>query len=184
MATTTGHRAQRHPLRLRLKVTGRHQLSGLRERLDQWLLAQHVSAPERAAVILATDEAINNAILDAERSAEPIAVEVAVSLFGNYICIEVRDRGSGLKGVCTDLSRPPSQESESGRGLYLMRELMGSLELVPRSQGTLVRMTKRLSTEPGHRHATTVRRHHRARQDPHGEASEDPSGWEEERLAS
>ena len=38
----------------------------------------------------------------------------------------------------------PDEAAEHGRGLYLMGQLMESLELVPRSQGTLVRMTKRL----------------------------------------
>ena len=65
----------------------------------------------------------------------------------DYVCIEVRDAGEGAKGACVDLAKLPGEAAEHGRGLYLMGQLMGSLELVPRSHGTLVRMTKRLSQQ-------------------------------------
>ncbi len=71
-------------------------------------------------------------------------MEATVSLIADYVCVEVRDTGAGAKGVCVSLVKLPEQADEHGRGLYLMGQLMESLELVTRSQGTLVRMTKRL----------------------------------------
>ena len=94
--------------------------------------------------MLATEEALNNALLACE--AADCRVEAIVSMIANYVCVEVRDAGAGAgaKGACLNLATLPAAQAEHGRGLYLMGQLMESLELVPRSQGTLVRMTKRL----------------------------------------
>ena len=92
--------------------------------------------------MLATEEALDNALLAGE--AADCQVEAIVSLIANYVCVEVRDAGAGAKGACLNLATLPAAQAEHGRGLYLMGQLMESLELVPRSQGTLVRMTKRL----------------------------------------
>ena len=97
---------------------------------------------EREAIVLAAEEAANNALLACEDS--ECRVEVIVSLIADYFCLEVRDAGVGIRGVCADVAKLADESAEHGRGLHLMSELMDSLELVSRSQGTLVRMTKRL----------------------------------------
>ena len=106
--------------------------------------------------MLATAEALDNALL----ACQPVdcKVEVIISLIADYVCIEVRDAGGGIRGGCLDLVKLADQGEEHGRGLYLMRELMESLELVPRSQGTLVRMTKLLGgREPADRPKDSTR---------------------------
>ncbi|MGO8684270.1 MAG: ATP-binding protein [Thermoleophilia bacterium] len=128
------------------------QLRTLRAQLRALLTPRHVTKVEREAIVLATEEAVNNALLACEYDA--CRVEVVVSLIADYICVEVRDKGAGLKGSCVNLTKLTDESAEHGRGLYLMHELMESLELVPRSQGTLVRMIKRLGEresddEPG-----------------------------------
>ena len=87
-------------------------------------------------------EALNNALQACRPSA--CRVEAIVSIIAGHVCVEVRDVGGGTKGACVNLAELPDKSSEHGRGLYLMGQLMESLELVPRSHGTLVRMTKRL----------------------------------------
>ena len=101
-----------------------------------------MAAADCEAVVLATVEALNNALQACSPSA--CRVEAIVSVIGVYVCVEVRDGGAGARGACVNLARIPDEAAEHGRGLYLMGQLMGSLELVPRSRGTLVRMTKRL----------------------------------------
>jgi anti-sigma regulatory factor (Ser/Thr protein kinase) len=127
---------------LRMALHSFAELVVLRRQLRQLLGAKHAAAAEREAIVLATEEAANNALLACERL--DCQVDVAVSFLADYICIEVRDAGVGSKGACVNLAQPADDSAEHGRGLYLMQELMESLELVPRPQGTLVRMTKRL----------------------------------------
>ena len=94
--------------------------------------------------MLATAEAANNALLACR--ATPVGGAERL-LIGQFVCIEVRRRwrrrGRRL------LDRLAGQDAEHGRGLHLRGELMESLEFVPRSRGTLVRMTKRLARLDG-----------------------------------
>jgi anti-sigma regulatory factor (Ser/Thr protein kinase) len=127
---------------LRVVLSSSAELVSFRQQLRGLLVARRVTKAEREAIVLAAEEAANNALLACE--AAECQVEVIVSLIADYVCVEVRDAGAGIKGVCLDLTKLADESAEHGRGLYLMGELMESLELVPRSQGTLVRMTKRL----------------------------------------
>lgn len=127
---------------LRVVLSGSPELVSFRQQLRELLGAKQVTQGEREAIVLAAEEAANNALLACEASG--CQVEVIVSLIADYVCVEVRDAGAGIKGVCADLAKLAGESAEHGRGLYLMGELMESLELVSRSQGTLVRMTKRL----------------------------------------
>jgi anti-sigma regulatory factor (Ser/Thr protein kinase) len=118
------------------------QLGRFRRQLRNLLASEQVAAADREAVVLAAVEALNNALQACQPSA--CRVEAIVSVMAGYVCIEVRDVGEGAKGACVNLAKLPDEAEEHGRGLYLMGRLMESLELVPRSHGTLVRMTKRL----------------------------------------
>ena len=131
---------------LRLVLDSSAELAAMRRQLRQLLIAEQVSQSEREAIVLAAEEAANNALLSCGDS--ECRVEVIVSLIADYVCLEVRDGGVGIRGVCADVARLADESAEHGRGLHLMSELMESLELVSRSHGTLVRMTKRL---PGRR---------------------------------
>ena len=95
--------------------------------------------------MLATVEAADNALLACPAS--DCRIEVIVSLIADYVCIEVRDSGAGVRGACLNPGKLVASNAEHGRGLYLMDQLMESLELVPRERGMLVRMTKRLRDE-------------------------------------
>ena len=123
-------------------VNGPDQLASIREQLRCLLIGEGVGVSEREAIVLATAEALDNALLACRPP--DCRVEVLVSLIAHYVCIEVRDAGAGIRGACLNLPKLADAGQEHRRGLYLMRELTESLELVPRSQGTLVRMTKLL----------------------------------------
>lgn len=132
---------------LRLVVDRPAQLANFRRELRALLLERGLVEGEREAIVLAAVEALSNALQVCEDA--NCRIEVLVSLVADYVCVEVRDAAQGFKGVCLDLEVPEACE-EHGRGLYLMRTLMQSLEVVPRPRGTLVRMVKRLEAE-GHR---------------------------------
>ncbi len=57
--------------------------------------------------------------------------------------MEVLDCGGGFDVTCEgiDVAQPLD---EHGRGIFLMRRFMDTLEVVPNGVGCLVRMTKRL----------------------------------------
>ena len=95
--------------------------------------------------MLAAAEALSNALQACE--VVDCQIEVVVSLIADYVCVEVRDADERFKGACLDLVEVAGETEERGRGLYLMRTMMESLEIVPRSRGTLVRMIKKLQAE-------------------------------------
>jgi anti-sigma regulatory factor (Ser/Thr protein kinase) len=130
---------------LRLLVDKPSQLAGFRARLRTMLDDRGLRKDEREAIVLACAEALNNALQGCE--AAECHIEVVVSLISDYVCVEVRDADERFRGVCLDLIEVPGNAEEHGRGLLLMRALMQSLELVPRSRGTLVRMVKKLEAE-------------------------------------
>jgi anti-sigma regulatory factor (Ser/Thr protein kinase) len=129
---------------LRLLVDRPAQLAGFRRRLRKMLDDRGLHEDEREVIVLACSEALNNALQACDVT--DCNVEVVVSLISDYVCVEVRDADELFKGVCLDLIEVPGPTEEHGRGLYLMQTLMQSLELVPRSRGTLVRMVKRLDS--------------------------------------
>jgi anti-sigma regulatory factor (Ser/Thr protein kinase) len=149
------HRLDRE---LRVSLAGASEVAGFRRDLRAMLGRTRLADADREAVVLAATEAVENALLACRDPA--CKVDASVSLVAGYVCVEIRDAGKGFAGVCVDPAKLARQTDEHGRGLHLMHELMESLELVPRSQGTLVRMTKRL-----------------------GECEEDDPGTESQRLA-
>lgn len=126
----------------RVRVDHPAQLGGFRRRLRALLREQGLRAAEREPIVLAAVEALSNALRVCD--VKDRSVEVTVSLVADYVCVEVRDAAEGFKGVCVELIENAGETEEHGRGLYLMRQLMESLELVPRARGTLVRMVKKI----------------------------------------
>lgn len=108
------------------------------------LCARHlVSPPVVDEVVLATQEACNNA-LQHSKTAEG-TIEIKASVADRHICVEVQDRGRGLAPANINTGRPPDPLEAHGRGLFLIDHLMDSLEIIPCRPGTLVRMTKAYS---------------------------------------
>jgi anti-sigma regulatory factor (Ser/Thr protein kinase) len=136
-------RSRRAHRELRVSLASPAEVAGFRRELRGLLAGTSLNDRDCKAIVLAATEAVDNALLACDE--RMCSVEAAVSLVSGYVCIEIRDAGAGFKGVCTEPARLASETDEHGRGLHLMHELMESLELVPRSRGTLVRMTKRLA---------------------------------------
>lgn len=89
-------------------------------------------------VKLALSEAITNAIQHGSRSSAD-QVRIAVSEEAGALVFEVLDSGRFVPRVTRGGEMP-----ESGRGLEFMRLMMDEVDVRPRREGTLLRLTKRL----------------------------------------
>ena len=136
-------------LRLEVRVepgaTGIRLLRGLVRSMlrDRGVSQEHVDA-----VILGLDEVLMNACVhgnssNGEGAKGDCAVDVFFELFREGLQVEVCDRGecsrlAGLDGKLPDL------ESESGRGMFLIRKTMDEVSFFAREGGgTRVRLVKR-----------------------------------------
>jgi PAS domain S-box-containing protein len=106
-------------------------LASMRALLRRWLGNVRGSEQEIAEVITACGEAATNAI---EHAGAGNPFEISGRLEGRNVEIVVRDFGAW---------RSP-RGGDRGRGISLMRALMDTVEVVPTSEGTTVRMKRTL----------------------------------------
>jgi anti-sigma regulatory factor (Ser/Thr protein kinase) len=57
---------------------------------------------------------------------------------------EVEDEGYAFPLLKLNMKRTPDLESEGGRGLFLIKQIMDDVALLTSSQGCVIRMTKRI----------------------------------------
>ncbi len=95
------------------------------------LVARHCVAsgvPPRAArfrVRVVLCEALANAIIYGNKLDPTKRVEVRVDVEGGIVTLEVRDEGDGFDpSTVPDPTQPGRIESEDGRGLFLIRQLV------------------------------------------------------------
>ena len=105
-------------------------LGPLRRSLDAWLERGGMGEPPRAAVVLATHEAVANAI---QHAGTPCPVVVRGESGTDGVFIEVTDEGHWKAP-----DDPPSEER--GRGLTLIRSLVSDAQIQTGEQGTTVRI--------------------------------------------
>jgi serine/threonine-protein kinase RsbW len=82
-----------------------------------------------AAIVLCLQEALKNAVRYAGTTDD---IEIRIAHEGDTISLVVRDHGRGFDSALLDSPpqpRPPDPLAESGRGLYLMRQLMDEVRL-------------------------------------------------------
>jgi serine/threonine-protein kinase RsbW len=96
-------------------------------------------------VPVALTEALSNAILYGNEDDPLKHVYVRVRVDHATLIVEVKDEGAGFDiDECTlDPTTPDRLESEDGRGLFLMRQLMDSVERFAGRPGNVVRLTLR-----------------------------------------
>lgn len=97
----------------------------------------------RFNVPVAITEAVSNAILRGNRDDPAKHVHVRAEVRHESLVVEVGDEGDGfdVDASLIDPTTPDRITSEEGRGLFLMRRLMDSVERVDAPRGTVVRMT-------------------------------------------
>jgi len=75
-------------------------------------------------ILIATIEAVNNAIVHGNKFDINKTVDVGVQIFDNTIHIYVKDQGKGFNyNEVPDPTKPENLENVSGRGVFLMKNL-------------------------------------------------------------
>jgi serine/threonine-protein kinase RsbW len=94
-------------------------------------------------VPVALTEALSNAILRGNGDDPAKNVHVRAEVDTERLVVEVGDEGDGFDMEASEIdpTTPENLDREDGRGLFLMRKLMDSVENVDVPRGSLVRMT-------------------------------------------
>ncbi|MFH1501912.1 MAG: ATP-binding protein [Candidatus Eisenbacteria bacterium] len=116
------------------------------ERVDALTLecTRKAGLPEDQAmmVAIAVVEAVTNGIVHGNNFADDKVVTLEFACKPGLIKVIVHDEGKGFDMTCVwDPTSPDHQMDCSGRGIYIMREVMDSVEF-DMSDGTTVVMTK------------------------------------------
>ena len=90
---------------------------------------------------LVMDEALSNAIVHGNKNREDLKVHVRIYVSCHRFFVQVEDEGEGFEsGVTSDPKTEANLHKPSGRGIYLMRELMDKVEY--KEGGRLLEMEK------------------------------------------
>jgi anti-sigma regulatory factor (Ser/Thr protein kinase) len=120
------------PFTLRVPAEPR-VLAPLRHTMRRWLREHDATAQDVNDLLVASGEACSNAIQHAYGPVEG-SMEITMALTGDEVELTVRDWGNWR----------PTSPSQGGRGLHLMQGLMDDVDVDSRSEGTVVRMRRRL----------------------------------------
>lgn len=95
------------------------------------------------AVIMATDEAVNNVMRHAHRDRPEAPIQVQCFLHADSIEVRLIDEGAPFDLAAVP-HLDPAELRVGGRGVFLMRALMDELSCQPRGErGNTLRMVKR-----------------------------------------
>lgn len=96
------------------------------------------------AIAIAMVEAVTNAIVHGNRRSAEKTVRVRYRWAPGTFTVDVHDEGRGFDLSCVlDPTDPMRCMECSGRGIFIMRQIMDSVEFdMPEGQGTTVTMTK------------------------------------------
>lgn len=129
-------------------------LPATRQAVEGYLANLGTGEDERADVVLALNEACANAIRHAFPRPEGACFRLVTVITDADVQVSVEDDGVGFDP--DDVPAKVGAYDTSGRGLFIMNEMMNLVELVSptESGGTRVVMTKALSRAPRRSRAT------------------------------
>jgi anti-sigma regulatory factor (Ser/Thr protein kinase) len=111
----------------------------LRNKLETWLEGQAISERERFDVLLAASEAFANAVEHPQLPAAAV-VDVEAGIHDGALEVTIRDYGSWRDG---------REREEGGLGFPIMRSVMQGVEVDSQSEGSTIRLRRRLRSLPG-----------------------------------
>ncbi len=109
--------------------------------LDRVNKKAHLDDGTMYRLLVATTEAVNNAILHGNKQHPRKLVRVGCQITGHVLVVSVRDSGQGFDP--DSLANPLSEENllkENGRGIFLIRSLIDDVSFRVRRTGTTVQM--------------------------------------------
>jgi serine/threonine-protein kinase RsbW len=120
-----------------------HMLPVARTFVESACLAGGVCRATADIVVLAADEAVNNAIRHAHRNDIALTVQVACIVTADRIEVLVHDEGEPFDVAAVPLL-DPGEVRVGGRGVFLMRTLMDEIHCrARRPRGNTLRLVKR-----------------------------------------
>lgn len=96
-----------------------------------------------ADIAISVSELVNNAIAHGNAGDDSKKVTVEISRSSEVVSISVNDQGSGFNP--NELDDPLAEENlmkEVGRGIFIVKSLMDSVNIKPSPSGTKIIMTK------------------------------------------
>jgi PAS domain S-box-containing protein len=123
------------PLEVELPAEASH-LASTRAALRGWLSRAGMDADQTLKVLIATGEALANAIEHGHRMPTEGSISLRAIAFADRVHVTVVDAGSW---------KPPVAAAHRGRGIALMRALMQDVTIQPRASGTTVHMHTRIA---------------------------------------
>lgn len=114
----------------RLKIESRmNNLRIIENAIDEMTGAIGINQDNYGKILVATLEAVNNAITHGNKGNEQKIVDVEIVFENNDIKITVTDEGTGFDPKkIPDPTMPENIEALSGRGVFLMTKLADSIE--------------------------------------------------------
>ena len=112
--------------------------------LERWEVAAQVAD----AILLATGEAVTNAVVHGSWGQQDSVMVVRWSVADGVFTFSVQDRGPGFDSSGTAMSRRAHPSQNRGRGLYIMHVLMDRVVVDSGLNGTRILLQKALDEPP------------------------------------
>ena len=108
--------------------------------IDEITAQLRIKQDNYGKILVATLEAVNNAIKHGNRNNPEKNVDVLITMDGDEMRIKITDEGEGFDpGSVPDPTKPENIEELSGRGIFLMSKLADSIRF--NKKGNSVTMT-------------------------------------------
>jgi sigma-B regulation protein RsbU (phosphoserine phosphatase) len=120
------------------------RLSEIRAFVTAFLNDVRVSVDDSQDISIAVAEASGNAVLHGRRPGGRGEIRVGCKFDGEGVTLTIADDGPGFELV-DDGERVPDRYAAGGRGLFLMRKLMDSIDIESSAHGTKVVLYKQVS---------------------------------------
>ncbi|MGO8684273.1 MAG: ATP-binding protein [Thermoleophilia bacterium] len=120
----------------------RSSAAQLRAWLSTVLAQDHVPPTASQEIVLAAEEALNNAILHSGQRGGDLTV--TLSMLARDVYLTVSDRGRGFDSAILGKYETRSTETTGGLGLTLVRGLMDEVTVASSAEGTSIRLVKHL----------------------------------------
>ncbi len=100
----------------------------------------HLDEDQEGNLAIGLTELVNNAILHGNQSDPHKKVTITITLKGNTLEVSVRDEGEGFDPEALDNPvAPENLLKESGRGIFLVEQLVGPVTFTKHADGTEAR---------------------------------------------
>lgn len=97
---------------------------------------------------IAVTELVNNAIIHGNKKDSKKKVTVRVYYFPDHVVVSVKDQGEGFDPAnIANPTDPQNLWKQNGRGIFLVRNLIDEVEIVPSPGGTEVVLTEYLQQD-------------------------------------